>query len=354
MNRMFNSINLFDNAINRFRNKDILDLVLSTDTKLNIPLDNLKMTERFIYHTNARKQDILDRYFPIDYNNEEHSNGYYLIKYFLDENKPVKYNGANIFNAGYTKINHLKTLQRFFKIDHLYGILARTKGTFVNLTHPLILIDFLYGDSKMSDIDYLLIYADDRYCENEYTQTEIDRLKQNIREVMNGYIVQYYIDYLEKKEQDKIENPKEKDKIVYLHSDNQQDIIYQDTEETKIVDEQKFFIPIDKLVNNHFVPYYGWIFVYISQNDLMGINLFTNDNLSCNIQNYNMGKEFSHCCTGNYRFNSWQGLDAMKCSNLASPYTAQVISPKYKSWAKINIDLASDMLEKFIKDNTND
>ena len=107
-------------------------------------------------------------------------------------------------------------------------------------------------------------------------------------------------------------------------------------------------------MNNHFVPYYGWIFAHISKNDLMGINLFTNDNLSCNIQNYNGDREFSHCCTGNYRFNSWQGLDSMKCSNLASPYTTQVISPKYKSWAKINIDIASDMLNKFIKDNTND
>lgn len=352
MNRMFNSINLFDNAINRFKENELLDLVLSTNTSLNIPLDNLKMNERFIFHTNAKKNEILDKYFPSYYLNDEHTSGVAFIRYFVDENKPVKYKTDTIFNKGYEKIFHLKKLKDFFEIDNLYGILARISGTFVNITHPLILIDFLYGDSKMSDIEFLLIYADNSTTNESYTETEADDLKSKIREVMNGYILQYYIEHLEKK--DKAEKQIEKDKIIYLYSTNQEDTIYQDTDETKVVDEQKFFIPVDKLVYNHFVPYYGWIFAYIGKGDLQGINLFTNDNLSCNIQNTSEAKAFSHCCTGNYKYNSYQGLDTMKCANLASPYTSYCVSKKYKSWANINISIAKDMLNKFIKDNSND
>lgn len=341
-NKLNFSINLFETALGNYNDEqfklDIFNPYEQMDTSKYISIYNIDELDKDL---GVRINDFIHPYMSqIEYKeNHEIVN----CHQYIDDVMKIKQYKVKMVK--YNTVDFIKNLLETQK-ETMLGILARVNGIFYNITHPLILIEFLYGNARIDDIEFLVIYNYPQdYLQYDIKLDKDEKVKKYTEQIKRLLVLVYAS--LQKRFYNVNEVKKNMYKYMLKIKEGKLNISAIDDRDDGLNNATKFIFPVDKMATVYFIPYYGYNYLEVKKGDFVGQSIINYVNQSANLSTVNYdSKNFGHYCTGRNPRNI-VGLDSLKVANLASPYNTYCIDHKNnKAWIEANLDVCLHLLNQ--------
>lgn len=356
-NVLNNKVSLADEAIKKF-NLEFNDFnIFNIKREMHMDEEYARNSENlFIYNIgNAleeMKVKIKDLSVPNHYDYvklyEETNEHYYKGSTFVDEFMKIKQIKINlVFNDENSILKSIK--QCINQLEDLWGIIAFMKsGDFVNITHPLTMLEFIYGKAKFNNIEKLMVFTIPPFIKEnaEHKEENYNFYMDKLKDVYSLALCSIKDSYRNIKEE------KKEDEEYIFGIGNFSIFYFVDREKENLKpDEKHFIIPCDKLATNLFIPYYGYLYLKYDNTTLNGKSLISWTNHSPNVglaEKDSMA--LARVCTGLNKHYSYTGLNSMRIGNSLSPLTPYCINKKdCITWCKANLQTILYIIDEYQK-----
>lgn len=346
-----NGFSILDNVFNEFvlkyRERQLL-------RSINDIIENGENIEENLANKYNYKHKKIMEYIDKDLNTDYVSRTNFMIDKFVSF-KPVLYRFTNYNYYDREKL-FLERLLMIMQLDGIYGAILkyRTKNDFVNITHPLVLMNYLYSGIKLNQtFEYILIYPIDWednvfYDEKiKFDKEKYEEYKSKMLEILDGQISLAMIERSKK-----IKKTKE-EYIFKIFKDEL--ILCTNNEEHFENNTHMFIVPCNIICENHFAPQYIWLYLRLTNKGFFGRELISNK-LVCTNLNHNFSSltdNLVYVCNGGETPYTYKGILNMLKQNVASQYDCKGFNVGFYTFVKANIDTSKFILERFINEQYN-
>lgn len=350
-NIVFSGFSILDNVLGDF-NKQFLK------EAINSVINEIKMNNDSVESSLLNKYDFKERDIKKLIENQNFRNVIKtedMIDKFIGF-KPIIYRFSNVNTYNINNIL-LQKLLSIMKLDKVYGIVLKykDKNDFVNMTHPLVLMNLLYSNTDIVDMfEYALIYpidTEDDLISKElkfFNQVICDYHKKQIIEFVDRYITKVIIERKENKGKEQEDN-----KYVILTLLQNNELLYYNEESRNDIEMNKkhqFIVPCHLICENHFIPQYIWVYLKLENNMLSGRELFSDRILCTNISHNfeEIDDKLKYVCNGTGNIYSSEGILNMAKQNVSSQFSSLGFREGFLIFARANKDASVYILERFL------
>lgn len=346
---VFHGYSMLESILAEFNGLYFYNKVLQSASKVIKTSDNID--HMFLNQFDYKDKDILNY---ID-DNDERTEYISMTNSFIDKLisfKPVLYRFGKERSESYL---FLYRLMNIIEIDNIYGVILkyRDRNDFVNITHPLAMMNVIYSNLNMQDtFEYALIYPID--TNNALFKKEIENFDNELYESYKKTMIEILDKYISRAMIERTENKKEEKEHFYLGLTDYNDelVCYRDKSLRHITDDvSKFIIPCNIMCENHFIPQYIWLYLKLDKSGLNGRELISNKLISTNLSHTFsvLTKELIYVCNGAGNKYTYEGILNMLQHNVASQYSDKGIKEGFWTFVKANIDTSIYILNRFLK-----
>lgn len=350
-NIVFSGFSILENVLGDFNKQFLKEAIKSVINEIKINNDSVESS--LLNKYNFKEKDIKKLIENINYKNVIRTED--MIDKFISF-KPIIYRFSNTNTYNINNIL-LQKLLSIMKLDRVYGIVLKykDKNDFVNITHPLVLINLLYSNIDIIDMfEYALIYpidTNDTLISKElksFNQEVYENYKKQIIEFIDRYITKVIIDRKENKGKEQEDN-----KYVILTLLQNNELLYyneQDRNDIEMNKKHQFIVPCHLICENHFIPQYVWIYLKLDNNMLSGRELFSDRILCTNISHNfeEINDKLQYVCNGSGNIYSSNGILNMTKQNVSSQFSSLGFREGFLMFAKANKDASVYILERFL------
>lgn len=350
-NIVFSGFSILDNVLADFNKQFLKEAIKSVINEVKMNSDSIESS--LLNKYDFKEKDIKKLIENANYTNVIKTEE--MIDKFIGF-KPIIYRFSNINTYNINNIL-LQKLLSIMKLDKVYGIVLkyRDKNDFVNMTHPLVLMNLLYSNNDLIDIfEYALIYPID--VNDTLIRKELKSFKQEIYEDYKNKMIEFldkYITHVIINRKENKEKEQEDNKYVILTLLQNNELLYYEEANRNDIEMNKkhqFIVPCHLICENHFMPQYIWVYLKLENNMLSGRELFS-DRILCTNISHNFEKledQLKYVCNGSGNIYSSSGILNMTKQNVSSQFSHLGFREGFLMFAKANKDTAVYILERFL------